>query len=67
MNVTRRKLARILAATTAVPLAASAQTPAPADPDENLKSAREQMRGNAQALAKVRVPMATEPAFRFKA
>ena len=35
--------------------------------DEESRSAREQMRNNAQQLAKVKVPMAVEPAFHFKA
>jgi hypothetical protein len=66
MDVTRRTLARLLAATVAVPVTeATAQTPASESDDD--KSAREQMRNNAQQLAKVSLPMATEPAFRFKA
>jgi hypothetical protein len=50
--------------------AAAAQTgvsqTAPAD-NEDLKSAQDQMRTNAQQIAKVKLPMATEPAFHFKA
>ncbi len=65
MDVTRRKLARMLAASAAVPIAAEAQSPVQID--ENLKSARDQMKNNAQQLAKVKLPMATEPAFHFKA
>ena len=42
----------------------AAQTPSE---DEDLKAAREQARNNAQQIAKVALPMATEPAFRFKA
>jgi hypothetical protein len=64
MNVSRRKLAGMLAA--AVPIAVSAQTPAPTE-DADLKSARDQMRNQAQQLAKVKLPMATEPPFHFKA
>ena len=73
MKVTRRTLARILAATAVVPAAAvapaavAAQIPSSADSDEDMKAVREQMRNNAQQLAKVALPMATEPAFRFKA
>jgi len=66
MDVTRRKLARMLAMSAAVPVAI-AQTPAAPDSDDNLKSARDQMRNNAQRLAKVSLPMSTEPAFLFKA
>jgi len=47
--------------------AAAAQTPSPAESDEDMRAVREQMRNNAQQLAKVSVPMATEPAFHFKA
>ena len=64
MKVTRRTLARMLAATAAVN-GAAAQTPS--TEDEDLKAAHEQLQTNAQQLAKVPLPMATEPAFRFKA
>jgi hypothetical protein len=42
-----------------------AQTTSPGNAD--LESAREAMRTNAQQIAKVKLPMATEPAFHFKA
>lgn len=65
MDVTRRKLAQMLAA--GVPIAAApAQTPAPAEADDDLKIQREQMHNNAQQLGKVALPMATEPAFHFR-
>jgi len=68
MNVTRRNMARMLAATTAIPaLAIPAAAQAPADSDEETRSAHDLMRSNAQALAKVKLPMATEPAVHFKA
>jgi hypothetical protein len=44
---------------------AAAQAPAP--DDEDSKAAHEQLRANAQQLAQVPLPMATEPAFHFKA
>jgi hypothetical protein len=73
MKITRRKLAMLAAAaplaTVAVPgvaIPAEAQTP-PADSDEETRSARELMRNNAQALAKVKMPITTEPAVHFKA
>jgi hypothetical protein len=71
MKVTRRTLARILAATAAVPLravplAAVPQTPPP-DSDEELKNARDRMRNDAALLGRFPLPKATEPAFRFKA
>ncbi len=62
MDVTRRTLARMLAATAVVPVEAVAQT----DSDEPLKAARQDLRNQAQQLAKFPLPMATEPAFRFK-
>ncbi len=61
MKVTRRKL---FAAPLAVP--AIAQT-APATPEDEIQAARESLRRNADALAKVKVPVETEPAFLFKA
>jgi tellurite resistance protein len=62
MKITRRKLAAALVAASAVP--AQAQTPAP---DDDLKTARDRMRANAAVVANQSVPMATEPAFQFKA
>jgi hypothetical protein len=41
------------------------QTAAPADAD--LESARELLRTNVAQIAKVKLPMSTEPAFHFKA
>ena len=64
MAVTRRSLAKLLAAA-AVVQKTEAQTAAPGDAD--LQTAREQMRANADQIAKVKLPMATEPAFHFKA
>jgi hypothetical protein len=54
----------MLAAAAAAPQAATSQAP-PSDAD--LDAAREQMKTNAQQIAKVKLPMATEPAFHFKA
>jgi hypothetical protein len=51
-------------AAAAVPQTDSAQEP---PLNEDLKSAREQMSTNIQQIAKVKLPMATEPAFHFKA
>jgi len=74
MDVTRRSVARILAATAAVPALvlneSVAQTPPPApssSPDAELDTARALMRANAQKLAQVKLPMAVEPAFKFRA
>lgn len=63
-KVTRRSLARMLAAAAAVPQAATSQSPSP---DADLDSAREQLKNSAQQIAKVKLSMATEPACHFKA
>lgn len=63
--LTRRKL---FTATAALPLAALAQEPPKTSSrDEDLKSARDSIANNSAQLAKVDVPIATEPAFVFKA
>lgn len=64
MKVTRRALAQIVLAQAAAP-----QVPPTAAPsgDDLLTAAREQTRKNTEALAKVALPMSTEPAFTFKA
>ena len=62
MKLTRRKLAVALVSATAV----SGQEPQPAAADD-LKTARDRMQANAEALAGTPLPMATEPAFQFKA
>jgi len=64
MDVTRRTLATLFAAAVAAPGAEAAPQASESDDD---KAARELMRNNAQQLAKVSLPMATEPAFRFRA
>jgi hypothetical protein len=62
MNVTRRTLAKIIAAA-AVPAAAAPQT----DADEETRSAHDALKNAAEQIAKIEVPMATEPAVHFKA
>ena len=64
MKLTRRQLATALTSA-----AALAQTPPgpKATPEEELKAARERVKANGAALDKQEVPMATEPAFQFKA
>lgn len=64
MQVTRRSIARMLAAVAALPEAATSQA-APADAD--LDSARAQLKASAEQIAKVKLPTGTEPAFHFKA
>ena len=61
-KLTRRQLAAAVASAPAARLAAQATPPA----DLN-KQAHEQVRRRAGQLAKHQVPMATEPAFHFKA
>lgn len=68
--MTRRSLARLmastaLASTAAAPAALLAQTPAATTDDANFVAA--QMRAAADQLKQVKLPMATEPAFHFKA
>jgi hypothetical protein len=66
MKMTRRKLA----ASALASAAALAQTPPPPRAEtgeELLKAAREQVKRTGETLAKQQVPMATEPAFQFKA
>jgi hypothetical protein len=65
MKITRRKLATTLVSSAV----AAAQTiqPVPSTPEEELKAARASNRRNAEVLQKFKVPMATEPAFQFKA
>ena len=63
MDVSRRTLARALIASAALPASAAPQT----TPDEETQSAHQALRVNAEQLAKVSIPIATEPAVHFKA
>ena len=65
MKITRRQLGAALLAPAA--LAAQAPPAVPSTPEEELAATREQNRRNSEALDKFPVPMATEPAFQFKA
>jgi hypothetical protein len=58
MKISRRALAQL-----ALAGAASAQQPAP----DELEEARKQVQRNSETLLKYEIPMATEPAFLFKA
>ena len=60
MQLTRRAVAQILAAGAAVPAIAQPDANTPA------KMARDQFEKNAQAMATVKIPMATEPPFHFR-
>jgi len=63
-KMTRRQLAGAMLAATA---AAQAPPSAPATPAGELQAAQEQNHRSGEALAKVKVPMDTEPAFHFTA
>jgi len=65
MKLTRRQLAAFAAATVAAPATAEPQQPAAGE--DLLKLKRDQMQTSAVALSSVKLPMATEPAFQFKA
>ena len=66
MKLTRRQLTAAVSATALT--AASAQTTQPGAPAADaLTSARERIKANGDLLSRQKVPMATEPAFQFKA
>ncbi len=64
MKITRRALAQLVLAQ-----AAASQTPPAASPSaaDLSTAAKDQTRRNTEILAKVAIPMSTEPAFTFKA
>jgi hypothetical protein len=63
MKMTRRQLAVAVVSATAM-----AQTqPAPTNAVDELQAARDRIKANSETLARQLVPMATEPAFQFKA
>jgi len=62
MQITRRGLASVLAAVPAL-----SQTSPPNTPGDLVQAARDRIKSNGDALAKVDVPMDVEPAFQFKA
>jgi hypothetical protein len=63
MKLTRRELAA--AVFTATAMAQTEQRPA--NPVDELQAARDRIKANSETLAKMQVPMASEPAFQFKA
>ena len=62
MDISRRQLAGVVLAATA-----SAQEPPKPAADAPAEAARLRQRARAEAIAKVSLPMTTEPAFQFKA
>jgi len=63
---TRREVAVAITAPTAL-LAQTPSAPLPQNGDEELKAVRDQLAQSVQQLAKVDLPMVTEPAAHFKA
>jgi hypothetical protein len=63
MKLTRRKLATAVLGAAAGAQAQTPQTTA----DEELRAARERLRNTLNTIAAEQVPIATEPAFQFKA
>ena len=61
MKLTRRQLAAVVSAGTL----AQSQTPHPSS--TKIQAARDRLKANSGALAQHDLPMATEPAFQFKA
>ncbi len=66
-RVTRRKLAATVLGSAAASALAQTQPAARTSPEDELNAARGRMKANLDTLAKQDVPMATEPAFQFKA
>jgi hypothetical protein len=66
LKMTRRDLAAVLGSAASVAVV-HAQNP-PATPPEDLNAAaKDQLRQNTEAMAKIELSMSTEPAFQFKA
>jgi hypothetical protein len=69
MDISRRQLAGVvLAGTAAATVSGQAPPkPAPQSGEAELEAARSRQRIGAQIIARVPLPMSTEPAFQFKA
>jgi hypothetical protein len=69
MDISRRQLAGVILAGAAVAQVSAQAPPAPAplSADAELEAAKSQQRLRAQIIARVPLPMTTEPAFQFKA
>jgi hypothetical protein len=63
MDISRRQLAVVLTGAAA----SQAQTPQAVPADADVEEAQRRQRIAAQAIARVKLPMTTEPAFQFKA
>ena len=66
--MTRRGLLSVLPAMTALAQQPPPEAPPGARPtrEQDLEDARATIRANSEALARVKIPQATEPAFQFK-
>jgi hypothetical protein len=64
MDISRRQLAAVVLASTAAAQAPPAPKP---EPEGDVDAARLRQRAAAQIIARVPLPMTTEPAFLFKA
>jgi hypothetical protein len=67
VKLTRRQLVATLAPAAALAQTAASPQTAPASPADELSAAQARLKANSEALARLQVPMETEPAFQFKA
>ena len=67
MKLTRRRLAAAVLTPLAAEAIAQTQPSPPGTPDDEIKAARDRMKSNSDTLSRQAIPMATEPAFQFKA
>lgn len=65
-KLTRRQLA-LAVSSSAIVLAQTPASAIPSNADEELKAVKDAIRQNCEQLAKVDLPMSTEPAVHFKA
>jgi len=66
LKMTRRDLAAVLGSAASVAMV-RAQNPPASQPEDLNAAAKDQLRKDREAMAKVDLPMPTEPAFQFKA
>ena len=66
LKMTRRDLAAVLGSAAGV-AAVRAQDSPPGQPEDLNAAAKDQLRKDAEAMAKIELSMSTEPAFQFKA
>jgi hypothetical protein len=67
MKLTRRKLAGAILGSAAIALPQTQPPPLPGTPDEELRAARQRIKGFGDTLAKLTVPIEVEPPLQFKA